>query len=241
MGKFPYRGLYALYSVNNSLLSLTMDPQINILEIDSIQLQIRGKSLLSDIYIQCLTGKITALLGLNAAGKSSLMKIIMGLLNSESKSIRINHQSLTDASLAIQYLPQHYFVPGHLTVARFLKDYKIAEHALIADFPIFKDQIQYPVKRLSGGLRRLAEVYTLIKSPSKFTLLDEPFTHLMPIHKEKIKLLIQQESSKGFLITDHLYKDLLDCADRYYLLQNGKTWPVNKLEDLLKYGYLSHI
>ncbi|MEN9600092.1 MAG: hypothetical protein RL596_2413, partial [Bacteroidota bacterium] len=53
------------------------------LEISSIQLEFDSKKILSNIYLKCETGKITALLGRNGQGKSSLMKIAYGSLPAE--------------------------------------------------------------------------------------------------------------------------------------------------------------
>jgi len=90
-------------------------------------------------------------------------------------------------------------------------------------------------------MKRLVEVYTLVKSEASFTILDEPFTQIMPIHLKKIKVLIKNQKQKGFLITDHLYRDVLDIADSSFLLQNGKTWPVSTLADLKARGYINNL
>jgi ABC-type lipopolysaccharide export system ATPase subunit len=70
----------------------------------------------------------------------------------------------------------------------------------------------------------LVEVYVVVKSPSRFAMLDEPFTHLSPLQVEKVKeLLLQEKQQKGFLVTDHMYHQVLDICDDLYVLSNGKT------------------
>lgn len=196
---------------------------------------------MSDIYIKCGQGQITTLIGRNGSGKSCLMQIIMGELNPLSKSVRINHKSIQAAHPAINYLPQSHFVPGHLRVMDVFADHQISEADFEADFPDLTTIIQQRFNKLSGGLKRLVEVYALIKSAAAFSLLDEPFTQIMPVHMEKIKPLIKAQKHKGFLITDHLYRDVLEIADTSYLLQNGKTWPVKSLEDLQSRGYIPQL
>lgn len=89
-----------------------------------------------------------------------------------------------------------------------------------------------PLARLSGGQRRLIEVYVSIKSNAVFSILDEPFTLLMPIHIERIKkILMHEKAKKGYLITDHLYKEVVDIADYVYILKSGGTY-------LTKSGYV---
>jgi ABC-type lipopolysaccharide export system ATPase subunit len=70
-------------------------------------------------------------------------------------------------------------------------------------------------------------------------MLDEPFSHLMPIHIETmIEILVEEKQHKGILITDHLYEPIVNCADRLYALSNGKTHLVKKMEDLERLGYI---
>ena len=56
---------------------------MNVLEFDSLYLEFGPKRVLSSIYMKCETGKITALLGRNGSGKSCLMKIVFGALDSD--------------------------------------------------------------------------------------------------------------------------------------------------------------
>jgi ABC-type lipopolysaccharide export system ATPase subunit len=73
-------------------------------------------------------------------------------------------------------------------------------------------------------MRRLTELYVIIKSQTKFVLLDEPFTHISPIQANTIKAIIEEESSaKGFLITDHMYRNILKVCDQIYLILNGES------------------
>src|SRR5260221_13491758 len=100
---------------------------IHILEADGIQLEFDGRKILSDIYVQCKTGKITGLLGRNGTGKSCLMKIIYGSLKVE-KSIRIDKQSKNEAFKQpglLVYLPQFNFIPSSLSLKRIFKDFEI--------------------------------------------------------------------------------------------------------------------
>ncbi|HVV73085.1 MAG TPA: ABC transporter ATP-binding protein, partial [Verrucomicrobiae bacterium] len=77
------------------------------------------------------------------------------------------------------------------------------------------------------------------KAESQFVILDEPFTHLMPLQIERVIELIKEEKArKGLLITDHLYRHIVGLADRLYLLSNGKTHPVRGLAEMEELGYV---
>src|ERR1700712_3206955 len=97
------------------------------LEIDSIQLELNGKRILSDIYLKCETGNITGLLGRNGQGKSCLMQIIYGNLKCE-KSIRFNNVSNYEAFKRpdlLRYLPQFNFIPKGLSLKQIFTDFDL--------------------------------------------------------------------------------------------------------------------
>jgi lipopolysaccharide export system ATP-binding protein len=214
---------------------------IHTLEADSILLEFGLKRVLSDIYLKCETGTITGLLGRNGQGKSCLLNIIYGSLEATSKSIRFDKVAVFNAfkqPRLLSYLPQFNFIPRFLSVKRVFSDFKLDYAEFETFFPEFRDRGQSTIKNLSGGQRRVVETYILIKSRSQFTLLDEPFTHLMPLQIEKIKdLLLAEKSRKGFIITDHLYKQVTEVADRLYILNDGKLHLAGGIEDVEKLGY----
>jgi ABC-type lipopolysaccharide export system ATPase subunit len=212
----------------------------HILEVDSVQLHFGERRILSDVYMKCETGSITGLLGRNGQGKSCLLRIIHGSLQAE-KSVRFdnisNYYAYKKPDLLL-YLPQFNFSPGHLTLHRIFKDFDIDFEVFIHQFPEFNKFRKARIKELSGGNRRLIELYVIIKAPSSFAMLDEPFSHLSPLHIDAVKeLLIKEKRNKGFLITDHMYKHIVDVSDPLYILVNGKTHLAKKLEDIEALGY----
>jgi len=102
----------------------------------------------------------------------------------------------------------------------------------------FKTKYNSSVNELSGGQRRLVEAYIIIKSRSKFILLDEPFSHLTPLVIEAVKtLIIEEKKDKGFLITDHLYSHIVDISGNLYLLANRKTHLIKNMHEIAFLGY----
>jgi ABC-type lipopolysaccharide export system ATPase subunit len=71
-------------------------------------------------------------------------------------------------------------------------------------------------------------------------MLDEPFTHLSPIQIEKVKeMLLEEKENKGILITDHMYKHVVDVSDSLYILANGKTHIIKSMDEIELLGYAS--
>jgi ABC-type multidrug transport system ATPase subunit len=215
---------------------------IHILEADGIQLDFGLRRILSDVYLKCETGKISGLLGRNGQGKSCLMNIMLGTLNSSSNSVRFDSKVIRNAgkhSDLLLYMPQINFIPKSLKVKQVLDDFQLSYLDFETRFPEFEEKSNSKVGHLSGGQWRTLEIYIIAKTPSLFAMLDEPFTHLNPIQIEKIKeFLLEEKVNKGFLITDHMYEHLLDVSDTVYLLKDGKTHLTKTIQDLNDLGYI---
>lgn len=211
------------------------------LEIDSIQFEFNGRKILSDIYLQCETGKITGLLGKNGEGKSCLMNIIYGSLRCE-KSVRFDNVPIIQAFKRpnlLMYLPQFNFIPKTLSLQRIFQDFGLDYNKFQNTFSefIIVDK-KTSISNLSGGERRLIELYIIVKSATQFVMLDEPFTHLNPLQIEKVKELLKEEkANKGLLITDHMYRHVVDVYDNLYVLTKGKTFFAKNIVDIETLGY----
>ncbi len=214
---------------------------IHKLEADSIFLEFGSRRILSDIYLKCETGKITGLLGRNGNGKTCLMNIIYGNLSANSKSIRFDDLTVQAAYKRpdlLLYLPQFNFIPQTLTLKRVFDDFDLDFFEFENCFPDFKSSHKSSLKSLSGGNRRLVEVYIVLKAKSKFAMLDEPFSHLSPIMIQAIMELMNEEKHrKGLLVTDHMFRNIIDISDDLYVLTGGKTHLTKAVEELEFLGY----
>lgn len=95
------------------------------------------------------------------------------------------------------------------------------------------------IRNLSGGESRYLEVKLLLNLDTLFVLLDEPFNGISPLHVELIKkMIIDKSSKKGILLTDHDYRNVLDTANKYYLLLDGGLKSVKTEQDLIDWGYV---
>ncbi|HAQ66087.1 MAG TPA: ABC transporter [Bacteroidales bacterium] len=215
----------------------------DIIEIDSVIKSFGTKQVLTDIYLKLSQGDILGLLGRNGSGKSTLLRIMFGILDAERKFIRINGE-VNDCPYkkknAICYLPQHQFIPGNLTIEKAVELY-LGTTAVKA---FFNDEALAPMQkrkasRCSDGELRYAEIKLLLNTPAKFILLDEPFTGLAPIRIETIKQQIKEASTtKGIILTDHDYHNVLNIANRYCLLHDGGLKTIRNTEEMVRWGYI---
>jgi lipopolysaccharide export system ATP-binding protein len=212
------------------------------LEVDSITLEFGLRQILTDVYLKCETGSISGLLGRNGEGKTCLMNIIYGSLKTSNKSIRFDNITVTNPFKRpdlLTFLPQYNFLPGFLSLQRIFSDFDISFIDFINYFPEFGEIEKTKIKNLSTGDRRLIEVYVIIKTKSQFSILDEPFSHLTPLQIQKVtEILVSNKSNKGFLITDHLYEQILATGDQVYVLANGKIHLSNSVAEIRNLGYL---
>lgn len=88
----------------------------------------------------------------------------------------------------------------------------------------------------------MVAIWLTIKCDTELVLMDEPFTHLTPIYIEEIKKeLILEKENKAILLTDHLYRDLIEVTDELYFIKNACTRKIKDLSDLSELGYLRKV
>ena len=217
---------------------------MNELHVDSVQKSFNSTQLLTDVYLYCKPNEIVGLLGRNGSGKSTLLKIIFGSASAEHKFVRVDGivvSNFTEFNRSVCYIPQHKFLPGHLSlkkiVALFCDPSKIdfvITHPFVANFLSAKPS------EISGGELKMIEVLLAINSPAKYLLIDEPFAGLAPVIKSEIIILLREASiTKGLIVTDHDYRSILQVATRLILLKDGRTRSIQGEEDLRKFGYIA--
>ncbi|WP_299669437.1 ABC transporter ATP-binding protein [uncultured Polaribacter sp.] len=218
---------------------------MRVLEIDNVELNFGAKSILNSIYFKAEKGKITGILGNNGSGKTSLLRIIFGELKPNNKLIRIDKKPIRTPLYKkgfIKYLPQFHIIPNSFSLKKGFYHFNLLLTDFLKEFPDFESKKDHLFKEFSGGERRLIETYVIVKSDAKIILLDEPFSHLAPLYVEKIKELIQiEKKNKIFIITDHLYKDILKISDDIYLLKDGWNKLIQNHEEILFHKYANSI
>lgn len=214
-----------------------------IIEIDNVELYFNNKCILNGIYLKAETGKVSSILGRNGSGKSCLMDIIFGVLTPKYKLIRFNGKPILEPiykTKLISYLPQFNFTPNGMKLKIAFKLFNVDWSTFISTFDTFTTYENINFNKLSGGERRVVEIYLILKKQAKVILLDEPFTGVSPIYIQQIQQLIANEKQhKAILLTDHRYKEVLEISDTIYLLKNGCTTIINSIKKLEDYNYVS--
>ncbi len=217
------------------------------LVLHSVSKSFGNKQVLKEVSFSLETGEILGLFGRNGCGKSTLLKILFGNMKADSIKAELNNQPLKVSEVnkkqLIAYLPQHPFLPKNMKV----RDVIIMFHpnekeqdAVFYDSHI-ATMTHKRTSELSLGELKYFEVVLLSQLPHPFMMLDEPFSMLEPLHKEKLKEILKEvNKTKGIIITDHYYRDVLEIATRSMVIKEGVSFNANSIEELKSFNYLKN-
>jgi len=191
------------------------------------------------------TGRVTALVGPNAAGKTTLIKTILGLTRADAGSITVNGTVVNgDVSYRrrIGYMPQIARFPGNLTgnemlsmLERLRSDVSTPDRSLIETFEL-ESELGKQLRNLSGGTKqKLNAVAAFLFSPD-LLILDEPTAGLDPRASSTLKDRILADTAKGrtFIVTSHVMAELEEVADDVVFLADGQVRFSGSLDNLKK-------
>ena len=212
----------------------------NVLRAADLAKSYQKREVVKSVSLELKSGEIVGLLGPNGAGKTTCFYMIVGLIENDAGSIKINQNSIEHlpmhlrAKLGIGYLPQEASVFRSLTVEQNIlailqlrKDLNGAERdqkleLLLEDFQIEHLRDSEGIS-LSGGERRRVEIARALANEPRFMLLDEPFAGVDPISIIDIQSIVRQLAERGIgvLITDHNVRETLGICDRAYVMGHG--------------------
>ncbi|MBI3830467.1 MAG: LPS export ABC transporter ATP-binding protein [Planctomycetes bacterium] len=187
-------------------------------------------------------GEIVGLLGRNGAGKTTTFRMVMGMLQPDSGSVRFDNREITRlpmyarANRGLGYLAQEPSVFQKLTVEDNLLavlELQVSERKqrlLKLDELIHVLGLETVRKSraatLSGGERRRLEIARAMTLSPKIVLFDEPFAGIDPIAVNEIQNILRdlKRAGVGVLLTDHNVRETLNITDRTYIMDEGVIW-----------------
>ena len=227
-----------------------------IVEFNNISLSYGNRLILDNINFKINEGEIFGMLGPNGVGKSTIFNLLVGLINPNSGTIKINNSEVNKYPVYLRtkkfktsYCPQYGGFFGDLSLIDNLKaiseiviDDKNHRNKRI-DFLVSRFELdnlkEIKTKYLSGGQKRKLVLALALLSEPKVLLLDEPFAALdvMTIKMlQEIIVNLQKENRITVIICDHQARDLLACVDTAMILSNGKivaqNTPANIVNDI---------
>lgn len=215
------------------------------LNVKSIVHSFGKREILSDVRFICKTGDVVGIFGRNGTGKSTLLKILFGTLHPNKSEYYLDNQKVSykiPLNKFIAYHHQEVFLPKNITVRNLISIYLPdgeKQNKLFYNQRINKIETQ-KVGVLSLGEQRFLQFLLLLNFDHYFLLLDEPFSMVEPLYKDLIKEKIEEyRATKGFIITDHYYLDVLQVSTIKKVIKDGIMKTVINDIDLVDFGYLS--
>lgn len=217
-------------------------------EIKGLRKRFGRLCVLDGIDLSVTRNRVTAIVGPNAAGKTTLIKTILGLTRADSGTIRVNGTTIDrreDYRAHIGYMPQIARFPENLSgadVFAMLKDLRGVtagvDERLIGEFNL-DGEVSKPLRTLSGGTRqKINAVMAFLFSPD-LLILDEPTAGLDPVASGVLKARIAEERESGttFILTSHIMSELEELADDVVFLHDGKVefaGPITEIKSLTR-------
>ena len=207
---------------------------------------------LRGVDLTAAPGRITAVVGPNAAGKSTLIKTIIGLVRIGEGRILVEGRSI-DGERAyrerIGYMPQAARFPEHLTgrevlalLRRLRRSDAAIDDELIAQFDL-ASMLDRPIRVLSGGTRqKLNAVVAFLFRPT-LIILDEPTAGLDPVASGILKAKVVQSAEAGtsVLLTSHILSEVEELAHDVVFLTDGRIAFQGPVEQLLREAGETHL
>lgn len=202
------------------------------------------------VSIEVKRGEVVAILGANGAGKSSVMRALMGLVPAHSGGVLLQGERIeslrSDARIArgMAYAPEGRRVFGDLTVREnlLMGAYVVQDKAQVGQrleevyglFPRLRERSTQIAATLSGGEQQMLAIGRAMVREPDVMLLDEPSLGLAPVMVKVIYETLRLIRQRGMtlLLSEQSAHIALRIADRAYVLENGRVAFSGRAADL---------
>lgn len=217
---------------------------------------------LAGLSLQIPAGKVTAILGPNGTGKTTLLHILLGLLKPEQGTVLVagrphRDYSRQELSRRIGLVPQQESIPFNFSVFEYVllgrspylnpfqmpgeADLAVVEEALaVAGIAHLAPK---PVMEISGGERQLTHIARVLAQQTGILLLDEPTAHLDLENQNRILTLLRGMAAAGAtaVMTTHDPNAAIFAADHFVLMKSGNIAAEGPLDQVITPENLSRI
>lgn len=211
------------------------------LEVSSIDVFYGDLQALWDVTFDVKSKELVVIVGANGAGKSTILKTIVGLLRPRRGSITFDGEDLTKlkvyeiAARGISLVPEGRRLFPYMTVLEnlLMGAYMSRAREKINDtlewvfslFPVLKERKGQLAQTLSGGEQQMLSIARSLMTRPRLLMLDEPSLGLAPILVEKLMNTVKLLNDEGLtvLLVEQNTREALEIADRGYVLEVGRV------------------
>ena len=219
------------------------------IEVVGVKKKFRRKKVLENITFNVKKGEITALLGLNGVGKSTLLKIIMCLVKQDEGEVLFNGEKLNYKTYEnIAFVPDVLNTYGDMKIKDTFEYMSMMyekwdmdkAYEMLKDFKLTDD---LKINKLSkGNIARVKLILGFARHP-EYLLLDEPFSGIDIFTREKFieSLIGYMDNDIGILLTTHELKEVENIVDKVVFLSDGNIKIEFYVEDVRENEGLSMV
>lgn len=207
----------------------------SVLHVDKLSVGYGKIRVVHDVSFDVRSGEIFGLIGLNGAGKTSIIKTLIGLREPESGAATILGGRADDPRVrqSLAYLPERFDPPWFLTGFEFLRfslrlyNRPYDESSVlsaISDLALDPKALRRRVQVLSKGMRQKLGLLGTILTGAPFLVLDEPMSGLDPLARVRVKesLMSCRAQGRTLFLSSHILSDMAELCDRVAILHDGR-------------------
>ena len=222
------------------------------LKVESLNQYYSGSHILRNVSFEVPAGKVTALLGRNGVGKTTLLKALMGVIPARSGRIVFGERDLTAdkpyerVRAGLGYVPQGREIFPRMTVEENLemglasrpRGARVPE-SVFEMFPVLKQMMRRRGGDLSGGQQQQLAIGRALAMRPKLLILDEPTEGIQPSIIKDIERAIRALAATGemaILLVEQYYDFARSLADQYLIMERGELVARGRGADMEKDG-----
>jgi len=220
---------------------------MNVITIDEVSKDFGKVRALDNINIRFEAGKIYGLLGRNGAGKTTMMKIIYGMLFPSTGTVTVDGKKVTDDDILGQMFfagEKNYLLPDASVekIFRIMKDFRPEFDAAYAKSlaDSFGMDVKKKVRSLSTGYATLLKNILALASNASCLLLDEPTLGLDANHRDMFyRSLLEKYGAEPFtlIISTHSINEVAAIVDHVIVIHDGRIIKNESRDTLIDSGY----
>jgi branched-chain amino acid transport system ATP-binding protein len=230
-----------------------------VLKVENIAVYYQDVQALMDVSLEVPEGEIVGLLGPNAAGKSTTLRSISGLVKVRSGRIIFGEKEIQNSSahsiveLGIIHVPEGRGLFSTLTVMENLElgAYTAKARSFLKQnmdrvfeiFPILKKRQGQMAGSLSGGEQQMCAVARGLMAEPQLLMIDEMSLGLAPVLVKQMFILVKEIASSGYtiLLVEQQIRQTLKLANTGFVLENGATVLSGKASDLVENEHIKRV